>query len=140
MRGASARGAGVAHAATARRFSEKSKRIAYWSATGVIALIMVESGFVYLRHAPGIFDELGDLPFPGAYMLLGLIEVFGSAVLLAPGWPRLKLWAYAAFALVFGSDVFSAIAFSERRYALASVIALLLLAISFRLRPAVRRR
>lgn len=102
--------------------------------------MMAESGFVYLRYAPAIFDELGNLPFPSCYSLLGLIEVLGSAVILAPGWPRLKLWAYAAFALVFGSDLLSALASSEKRYALASFIALLLLAISFCLRPAARRR
>lgn len=101
---------------------------------------MAKSGFTYLRYAAGIFDELGNLPFLSRYWLLGLIEVLGSVLLLAPGWPRLKLLAYAAFTLVFGSDILSALASSEKRYVLASLIALLLLAISFCLRSAARRR
>jgi hypothetical protein len=136
----SPRAVSVAPATSARPAGKRWKRIAYWSATGVIALIMAQSGFIYLRFAPAIFDELGNWPFPGFYWLLGLIQVLGSAVLLAPGWPRLKLWAYAAFALDFGSGVLSALASGEERNALASLIALLLLGISFCLRPAARRR
>lgn len=105
-----------------------------------IVLIMAESGFLHLRYASAIFDKLGNLPFPGSYLVLGLIECLGSAVLLAPGFPRLKLWFYGAFALVFGGDVLSALASGEKRYGLASLIALLLLGISFCLRPAARRR
>ena len=130
----------VAPAASARPASRRWKWIAYWIATVVIALIMAESGITYLRYAAGIFDEPGSLPFLSRYWLLGLIEFLGSAVLLAPGLPRLKLWCYGAFALVFGSDVLSALASSEKRFALASLIALLLLGISFCLRPAARRR
>jgi hypothetical protein len=130
----------IEQARSARLFSEKCKQLGYWGATLVVALIMVESGFLYLRYAPAIFDELGNLPFPGAYLVLGVIELLGSAVLLAPGFPPLKLWVYGAFALIFGDDVVSALAWSEKRFALASLIALLLLAISFWLRPAARRR
>lgn len=129
----------IAYARSARRFGEKCKRIGYWGATVVIALIMVDSGFLYLRYAPAIFDNLGNLQFPGSYLVLGLIELVGSAVLLAPGFARLKLWFYGTFALIFGGDILSALAWSEKRIALASLIALLLLGISFCLRPPARR-
>jgi hypothetical protein len=131
--------ASIGQARSARLFSEKCKRLSYWGATGVVALTMVESGFLYLRYAPAIFDKLGNLPFPGSYLALGLAELLGSAVLLGPGFPRLKLWVYGAFALIFSGDVLSALASSEKRFALASLIALLLLASSFWLRPAARR-
>ena len=113
-------------------FGRKCLRIGYWISTGVVALLMAFSGLVYLRYAPEAMEGLFALSYSS---YVGVFQLLGSIVLLAPGWPRLKPWVYAISALLFNKETFSALASGETREAVAFSIALGLLAISFLLRP-----
>ena len=118
-------------------FGRKCLRIGYWISTGVVALLMAFSGLIYLRYAPTALEGLFAL---SSSSFVGVFQLLGSMVLLAPGWPRLKPWVYVIAALLFNRETFSALASGETREAIAFSIALGLLAISFLLRPAMERR
>jgi hypothetical protein len=118
-------------------FGRTCLRIGYWVSTGVVALLMASSGLTYLRYAPQALEGLFALSY---FSFVGVFQLLGSIVLLAPGWPRLKPWVYAISALHFNREIFIALASGETREAVAFFIVLGLLAISFLLRPAMERR
>ena len=87
----------------------KLKVIGYWATTTVIALELLLGGLTDLLHGgtnvvagEPVVDVLAHLGYP-AYLLtiLGLWKLPGGIVLLAPGVPRLKEWAYAGAFFVY---------------------------------------
>jgi hypothetical protein len=81
----------------------KAKLIIYWVTTMLIALETLAGGVVDLAHGrtnvfsgPLVVDVVTKLGYP-VYVLtiLGIWKLLGAIVLLAPGLPRLKEWAYA---------------------------------------------
>ena len=71
-----------------------AKKIAYWSSTVIVALLMMSGGVgqVTLQNAEG-FTRLG---YPVFFMvLLGVWKLLGGVALLVPRFPRVKEWAYA---------------------------------------------
>lgn len=72
------------------------RKIAYWTTTGLLGFSLLASGLMKLSGAPPLLENMAHLGYP-PYLLtiLGLWMVAGGAVLLAPGLPRLKEWAYA---------------------------------------------
>src|SRR5690349_17961576 len=78
------------------------KVIGYWIATAIVAFELLLGGVMALVHGRNmligeplvtIFDHLG---YP-VYLLtiLGVCKPLAGVVLLIPGFPRLKEWAYA---------------------------------------------
>ena len=133
----SSRATSLAPDAQGQLFGRKCRQIGYWVSTVVVALVMGYSGLVYLPHPSEALEELFAL---SSQTIVGLLQLLGSVVLLIPGLRRLKPWAYGAFAVLFSREIFSALASGEKRDALASSIALVLLAISFFLRPTHKQR
>lgn len=95
----------------------KVKMIAYWATTTVIALELVFGGMTDLLHGgmdvvsgEPVVDVLAHLGYP-AYLLtiLGLWKLPGGIVLLAPGVPRLKEWAYAGAFFVYAGAAASGV-------------------------------
>ena len=76
----------------------KKTNILYWTFTGLFALIMLSSGIPNLMATKEWIDLFAGLGYPN-YLLpfLGAAKVAGAIVILAPGLPRLKEWAYAGF-------------------------------------------
>jgi hypothetical protein len=81
----------------------KARPIAYWTATALIAGETLAGGVTDLIHGREsivagrpVVDVVTQLGYP-LYVLtiLGILKLAGAAVLLAPGLPRLKEWAYA---------------------------------------------
>jgi len=81
----------------------KGRLIAYWITTALIGLETIAGGVTDLLRGraalvsgPFVQDLITHLGYP-PYLLtiLGFWKVFGGVVLLAPGVPRLKEWAYA---------------------------------------------
>ena len=77
--------------------------VAYWAVTVLIALETLVGGvtdLIYgralLAAGPPVSDIVISLGYP-VYILriLGFWKVLGAVVLLLPGYPRLKEWAYA---------------------------------------------
>jgi len=81
----------------------RMKLIAYWVTTAIIGLETLAGGVTDLLHGraalvsgPYALDIITHLGYP-SYLLtiLGMWKVLGGIVLLAPGLPRIKEWAYA---------------------------------------------
>ena len=74
----------------------KAKLIGYWATTGLLAFGLLAGGVAYLLRPPAIVAGMADLGYP-LYVtsILGVWKLLGAVVLLAPGLPRLKEWAYA---------------------------------------------
>jgi uncharacterized membrane protein YphA (DoxX/SURF4 family) len=80
----------------------KMKVIGYWTATAVLAGVLVGGGVMDLLHGPEVLvgqffiQTMQHLGYP-LYLLtiLGCWKLLGAIALLVPRFPRLKEWAYA---------------------------------------------
>mgnify|MGYP000908294780 CR=1 FL=1 len=70
----------------------------YWIPTVLFSLAMLGSGSMNLMGAPEVLAGLEHLGYP-VYLakILGTWKLLGVVALLAPGFRRLKEWAYAGF-------------------------------------------
>jgi len=74
----------------------KTKVVAYWAATGLLAFFIGSGGAAELAQVPGNVQGLAALGYPAYFvMLIGLWKVLGAIAVLVPRFPRLKEWAYA---------------------------------------------
>ena len=81
--------------------SSRSRAIAYWVTTGLLALECGVGGAMgALRLAP--FSEImKHLGYPAYFMtIIGVWYVLGAVALLVPRFPRLKEWAYAGMVFI----------------------------------------
>jgi uncharacterized membrane protein YphA (DoxX/SURF4 family) len=64
----------------------------------VFALAMTASGVMDVLRPPQLVESFGKLGYP-VYLLiiLGVWKLLGTLAIVAPGFPRLKEWAYAGF-------------------------------------------
>jgi hypothetical protein len=70
--------------------------VAYWIATGLIVAEAVAGGVSDLLRLPYVVHTLAHLGYPSYLaLILGAWKLPAAVVLLAPGIPRLKEWAYA---------------------------------------------
>ena len=74
----------------------KSKTVAYWVTTTPLALELLVGSVLDLTRRPYAVGLMTHLGYP-IYMLtiLGIWKLLGAIAVLAPGYPRLKEWAYA---------------------------------------------
>ena len=77
----------------------KKTNIICWISTVLICLVMGGGGVVDAMATPEavkmVHDQLG---YPVYFVsFIGVAKVLGSIVLLIPGFPKLKEWAYAGF-------------------------------------------
>lgn len=73
-----------------------TRSIAYWLTTGIIVFAMFSGGIAELAHQPETINGMKQLGYPVYFvMILGFWKLLGSLALVAPGFPRLKEWAYA---------------------------------------------
>jgi DoxX-like family len=75
----------------------RAKSIVYWTLTGLIAFFIGGGGstqvWQYWTNPHGVVPQLG---YPMYFFgILGLWKVLGAIAILAPGFARLKEWAYA---------------------------------------------
>jgi len=74
----------------------KSWKMLYWASTLLAALAFAAVGAADLLRVPKVAEGLVRLGYP-AYLatILGIWELLGSTMIILPGQPRLKEWAYA---------------------------------------------
>ncbi len=117
-----------------------AKTLTYWICTGLIAAMTLLSAFMALTSRPEAVAGTARLGYPPYFMyILGTWYVLGVLALLAPGRPVLKEWAYAGFMFTYTSAVVSHLASGDGPQAAAPLVALLILAGSYFLRPTSRR-
>jgi uncharacterized membrane protein YphA (DoxX/SURF4 family) len=75
----------------------RTKSIAYWTTTILVAFFIGGGGVAQVAHVKGTVDGFVHLLGYPAYFvtILGVWKVLGPIAILVPGFPRLKEWAYA---------------------------------------------
>lgn len=118
----------------------KAKSVVYWIVTILFCGFLAWSAYGYLSRAPKMVAAMASLGYPDYVLnILGVAKLIGVVVLLAPGCAKLKEWAYAGFTIDLIGAVWSHLASGQQKEAMVPVIFLVLLAISYSLRPATRR-
>ena len=93
----------------------KTTKIIYWVSTILFAGFMLLSSIPYVISSANVVKMVsGQLGYP-AYMIpfLGVAKIIGSIVLLIPGFPRLKEWAYAGMTFDLLGATYSCMIFNE---------------------------
>jgi hypothetical protein len=73
-----------------------SKLTAYWLVTGIVVVAFVIPGIGNLVHSTQIARDMAHLGYPNYFLnILGTWKVLGAIAIIAPGFGRLKEWAYA---------------------------------------------
>ena len=74
------------------------RKIVYWGATGLVAIVALFGAFTYLTTSPEAVENFRHVGYPQQLrVLLGIAKLAGAIVLLLPRLPTLKEWAYAGF-------------------------------------------
>jgi uncharacterized membrane protein YphA (DoxX/SURF4 family) len=75
----------------------KSKNIAYWTTTILVAFFIGSGGVAQVARVQGTVDGFVHiLGYPLYFVtILGVWKVLGAIAILVPRFPRLKEWAYA---------------------------------------------
>jgi uncharacterized membrane protein YphA (DoxX/SURF4 family) len=117
-----------------------SRKITYWGATGLVALVPLLAAFTYLTGAPQAVENFQHVGYPQQLrVLLGIGKLAGAIVLLLPRLPTLKEWAYAGFTFMWIAATVAHYLADDGAYSLLPVALIGLLAVSYVTRPADRR-
>jgi DoxX-like family len=145
MTSASTRGMKTALFPATGPATAKAASFAYWICTALTAFFFVSGGLAYALAVPDVVEGVIQLGFPLYFVrLLGVWKVLGGLAILAPGFPRLKEWAYAGilFDLTGASVASAAMGASigaEWWHVPAPLVVGAILAGSWALRPPSRR-
>tara|TARA_Y100001972_G_scaffold126580_1_gene180712 strand:- start:7106 stop:7471 length:366 start_codon:yes stop_codon:yes gene_type:complete len=107
-------------------------KIIYWTTTGLIAAMMLMSGFMYFTN-PEVAEGFTTMGFRDFFRVeLGAAKVLGALVLLVPVIPgRIREWTFAGFAITFISAFIAHLSIGDSlSTALFPLIALVLLSVS----------
>jgi len=118
-----------------------AKTILYWITTALLALALLAGGAADLARRPEMVEAMSHLGYP-LYVLtiLGFWKLPGGIVLLLPGCPRVKEWAYAGviFELTGAAASHAASGDDVTKIGIPTILAVLA-AVSWALRPAGRK-
>lgn len=114
------------------------KKLGYWASTGLLAFFLLANAAMKLSGAEPLVESMKALGYP-TYLLtiLGSWYLAGAIALLAPGFAKVKEWAYAGITFAFtGAFASHVLAGEPIGTALPAVVALGLAAASYLLLPA----
>ena len=117
-----------------------ARKIAYWVSTGLVAVMSLLAAVAYLSGSPQAVEGFARAGYPQQLrIILGIAKPLGAIVLLVPGLPKLKEWAYAGFTFAWISAIVAHYLAHDGAKAFMPVILLALLAVSYVARPASRQ-
>lgn len=119
----------------------KRNNIIYWIATIWLALGMLSTAAVQLLKVEDEVASITQLGYP-VYLLtiLGVWKILGVIVVLIPGYPVLKEWAYAGFLFAMSGAAASRIISGDGfNQIFPSLLLLFLIVVSWYFRPADRK-
>jgi uncharacterized membrane protein YphA (DoxX/SURF4 family) len=119
----------------------KFRNIGYWVATGLVALAFLMGGAIDVARGPDVVAGMAHLGYP-LYVatLIGVWKLLGAVAILAPGFPRIKEWAYAGmFFDLTGATVSHAASGDPAGNVLTPLFVLAIVGVSYALRPESRR-
>lgn len=116
------------------------KAISYWITTGMIVFAMFSGGIAELAHRPETINGMKELGYPVYFvMIIGFWKLLGSVALVAPGFPRVKEWAYAGiFFNMTGAAVSHVVSGSASWHVVVTLGLAAVTVASWALRPASR--
>lgn len=119
---------------------KKTRTLAYWITTGLLAFAFAGGGLFDMSGSPELVAQFAHLGYPAYFAtLLGAWKVLGALAILVPGMPRLKEWAYAGMVFDLTGAVVSHVVVGDPAANLVAPSVLLgLVAVSWALRPAGR--
>src|SRR5215469_5589717 len=86
----------------------QARTIIYWIFTVLLVFELIAGSAWNLEQIEWVHVQLNHLGYPLYFSyILGVWQIGGAAVLLAPGFPRLKEWAYAGAFFEFSGAVAS---------------------------------
>ena len=123
------------------------KLLAYWVVTTLVALSMFSGGVTQVLRVQACVDAFVHLGYPLHFVtLLGVWKILGAIALLAPGFPRLKEWAYAGITIDLSGAAFAWAAvgggdanLGNSGHIIVPLVGLALALASWALRPESRR-
>jgi uncharacterized membrane protein YphA (DoxX/SURF4 family) len=128
--------------ATSQNFitSAKTRVIAYWVTTGIIALETAVGAVWDIMQIPYVTAMMTQLGYPAYFLtILGVWKVFAVVALLAPGFPRIKEWTYAGLFFVYTGAAASSLAMGYNEHAIGPLVFAVITIASWALRPESRR-
>jgi uncharacterized membrane protein YphA (DoxX/SURF4 family) len=120
--------------------STTKRATGYWIATTLSSLLFAVPGVALLVRVPHFTQDMAHLGYPSYFLdVLGTWKILGALLILVPGLPRLKEWAYAG--MVFDATT-AALSRAEMGDGAVKIIAPLIITalvlFSWKLRPAGR--
>jgi len=116
------------------------RKITYWGATGLVAIVALLAAFAYLTTAPQAVENFRHVGYPQQLrVLLGIAKLAGAIVLLSPRLPTLKEWAYAGFTFMWIAATVAHYLAGDGALVLLPPALIASLAVSYATRPANRR-
>lgn len=83
----------------------------YWIITGIFCAFMLFSSIPDIMMAPDAVTFMNHLGYPNYFIpFIGVMKVLGIIVILVPGYPRIKEWAYAGLAFDLIGAAYSVVA------------------------------
>jgi uncharacterized membrane protein YphA (DoxX/SURF4 family) len=121
--------------------ASRSRTIAYWVTTGLVAAELLVGGVMDVLQMSFVRAVIERLGYPDYFLIiLGIWKLLGVVAVLAPGLPRLKEWAYAGLVFNMTGAVASHLAAGEGAETVVAPILITGLAFaSWALRPPTRR-
>jgi hypothetical protein len=117
-----------------------ARSIGYWATTGSVVFAMTSGGIAELAQRPETIDGMKQLGYPVYFvMIIGFWKLLGSLALLAPGFPRVREWAYAGIFFNMTGAAVSHLVCRSAAWHVAVTLGFAALAVASReLRPASR--
>jgi len=118
-----------------------ARNFLYWASTGIIAFVLLSGGAAELAGQKDTIAGMVHLGYPTYFVtILGVWKVLGTVAILAPGFPRLKEWAYAGIFFDLTGAAISHAACGDAAWHIVVTLSLAGIAMaSWALRPAGRR-
>jgi len=113
------------------------RKIGYWASTAILAAALLGS-ITYLTGSEQVVSGFAKAGYPQHLrIVLGVVKPAAAIVLLLPGLPLLKEWAYAGVTFALVMATISAYSIGEPW--VLPLVLLALLVVSYLTRPAGRR-
>lgn len=118
-----------------------ARKIAYWVTTVLLAVGYLIGGFADLVQLEGFVEQTAKLGYPLLFFrILGFWKLVGAVVILLPGLPRAKEWAYAGFVINLTAASVTHVSIGDPpEESIPSAVLLVFAVASWALRPESRR-
>ena len=117
-----------------------ARKIIYWVSTGLVATLSVFAGFSYISGNAQAVQGFAHVEYPQQLrVILGIAKLLGAIVLVAPGLPKPKEWAYAGFTFAWICAIVAHYLAKDGAEAFAPLVLLIFLFVSYATRPPSRQ-